>query len=84
MTYDKMLIGVKKWFLIEKNKLENSYNNKSLKLNIYGPAIGTFESKSDENSWVYVDGKWKKQWKQKGWFKNHKYKPTAIELLLTN
>lgn len=52
----------------------------------YEPSIGTIPSETDENSWIFNQGKWRKVWKNNSPIKSYKYKYglLAIELVLTN
>jgi len=79
------------WLVIENNKYEENYNIQGVGKNItgisYEPAIGTVPTETDENSWIYIQGKWKEIGiNNNGILKNHKnkYDLLAIELTLTN
>lgn len=78
------------WLIIESNKHEYNYtmkdSNKKLTGISYEPAIGTVPAETDENSWIYNQGKWRKVWKNVGTGKKYKdkYSLMAIELTLTN
>lgn len=79
------------WLIIDENKREFKYSiqNSKKKLNgfLYEPAIGTIPSETDENSWIFNQGKWRKIFKNKnGTLKRYKekYSLLAIELILTN
>jgi hypothetical protein len=53
----------------------------------YEPAIGTVPADTDENSWIFTQGKWRKMHKNSsGTLKRYKdkYNLLAIELTLTN
>lgn len=79
------------WLIIESNKHEYSYtmqdSNKKLNGVSYEPAVGAVPAVTNENSWLFMKGKWSKIFKNsstasKG-YKN-KYSLLAIELTLTN
>jgi hypothetical protein len=79
------------WLIIESNKHEYSYtmqgSGKKLTGISYEPAIGTVPAETDENSWVFNQGKWREIFKNKnGILKRYKdkYSLLAIELTLTN
>jgi hypothetical protein len=79
------------WLIIENNKYEYKYtmegSRKKLEGISYEPAIGTVPAETDENSWTFNQGKWKKIWKNNGGsLKRYKdkYSLLAIELTLTN
>jgi len=78
------------WLIIEENKHEYKYtmegSRKKLEGISYEPAIGTIPAETDENSWIFNQGKWRKVWKNVGTSKKfeQKYSLMAIELTLTN
>ncbi|HIQ57417.1 TPA: carboxypeptidase-like regulatory domain-containing protein [Candidatus Gracilibacteria bacterium] len=78
------------WLIIESNKFEYNYtmqgSKKKLKGISYEPKIGTVPAETDENSWIFNQGKWRKVWKNVGTSKKYeeKYSLIAIELTLTN
>ena len=79
------------WLIIESNKHEYSYtmtgSGKKLTGISYEPAIGTVPAETDENSWIFTQGKWRKTHKNNsGTLKRYKdkYNLLAIELTLTN
>jgi hypothetical protein len=78
------------WLIVESNKHEYTYtmrgSNKKLVGISYEPFIGTIPSETDENSWIFRQGKWSKINKNKSPIKSYKdkYNPLAIELTLTN
>ncbi|PNW25766.1 carboxypeptidase-like regulatory domain-containing protein [Formosa algae] len=79
------------WLIIESNKFEHNYNIQGYEKTIagfsYEPAIGTVPAETDENSWIYIQGKWTKMGiNNSGILKNYKdkYDLLAIELTLTN
>jgi len=79
------------WLIIESNKYEANYSMQNSKKKIekvsYEPAIGTIPAETDENSWIFSQGKWRKVWKNNnGTLKRYKdkYSMIAIELTLTN
>jgi len=78
------------WLIIENNKYEYKYtmegSRKKLEGISYEPAIGTVPAETDENSWIFNQGKWRKVWKNVGTIKRYKekYSLMAIELTLTN
>jgi len=87
---EKGLFIAIEWLIIESNKYEYSYSMNDLKekyLGIYyEPGLGTIPSETDENSWIYNQGKWEKAPKNSGPNKRYKDKHNllAIELTLTN
>jgi len=79
------------WLIIESNKHQYSYtmtgSGKKLTGISYEPAIGTVPAETDENSWIFTQGKWRKMHKNNnGTLKRYKnkYNLLAIELTLTN
>lgn len=78
------------WLIIEDNKYEYKYtmegSRKKLDGISYEPKIGTIPADTDENSWIFNQGKWKKVWKNVGTSKKfkEKYSLMAIELTLMN
>lgn len=79
------------WLIIESNKHQYSYtmtgSGKKLTGISYEPAIGTVPAETDENSWIFTQGKWRKMHKNnRGTLKRYKnkYNLLAIELTLTN
>jgi hypothetical protein len=62
-------------------------SKKKLKGTSYEPAVGTIPAETDENSWRFNQGKWRKVWKNNNEtmkkYRN-KYNLLAIELTLTN
>jgi hypothetical protein len=80
------------WLIIADNKHDNEYQMKGSKNKdsfvTYEPSIGTIPTENDENSWVFMNGRWSKVWKvfsisnKKN--ENNKYNLLAIELTLTN
>lgn len=79
------------WLIIESNKYEYNYtmkdSNKKLTGISYEPSIGTVPAETDENSWIFNQGKWRKIFKNNsGTLKRYKdkYNLLAIELTLTN
>ncbi len=87
--YSGFFIAIE-WLIIENNKYEYKYtmkgSRKKLKRISYEPAIGTIPTETDENSWIYIQGKWRKIWKNVGTLKKYKnkYSLMAIELTLSN
>lgn len=76
------------WLIIDDNKYEytstGSSNDKDV---FYEPAVGTITYETDENSWIFAQGKWRKVMNNMfGSTKNNKgsYSLTAIELTLSN
>jgi hypothetical protein len=67
-------------------------SKKKLKGISYEPSIGTVPSETDENSWIFNQGKWRRIWQNKDPNKKiryskkyrNKYSLIAIELSLTN
>jgi hypothetical protein len=84
------------WLIIEENIHEYTYtmfdSKKKLKGISYEPSIGTVPSETDENSWIFNQGKWRRIWQNKDPNKKiryskkyrNKYSLIAIELSLTN
>ena len=79
------------WLIIESNKYEYSYtmqnSGKKITGMSYEPAIGTVPAETDENSWIFTQGKWKKMHKNDSRISKRykgKYNLLAIELTLTN
>lgn len=62
-------------------------SNNKLKGISYEPSVGTVPTKTDENSWIYSQGKWRRVWKNNSTALDRykdKYSLLAIELRLTN
>ena len=78
------------WLIIEENKYKFKYtmegSRKKSEGISYEPDIGTIPAETDENSWIFNQGKWRKVWKNNGGIKkyNGKYSLMAIELTLSN
>ncbi len=78
------------WLIIEKNKHEHEYYLEGSKEKLnginYEPSLGTFLSETDQNSWIFIQGKWRKVWKRNGSTEkdNYKYSLLAMELILSN
>lgn len=76
------------WLIIESNQYEYSYtmhdSKKKLKGISYEPAIGTIPSRTDENSWIFHQGKWQKICGTNNGSSQEKYSLMAIELVLTD
>ena len=78
------------WLIIEENKHEYKYtmegSRKKLEGISYEPAIGIVPAETDENSWIFNQGKWRKVSKNPAKNKKYgkKYNLIAIELTLTN
>lgn len=80
------------WLIIEQNKYLYDYTMLDSKEKLNGisfePVIGTVARETNENSWIYVKGKWGKvQKNHSSYIKdeyNDKYSLLAIELTLTN
>ncbi len=79
------------WLVIPENRHEYSYTMKGSKKKYkgisYEPAIGTVPAPTNENTWMFVAGKWKKIPTKAGEdLKRYrgKYNLLAIELTLTN
>ncbi|SDH09166.1 CarboxypepD_reg-like domain-containing protein [Psychroflexus sediminis] len=88
---DKGFFIAIEWLIIDDNLYEYNYtkqdSNKKLKRISYEPSFGTIPSVTDENSWIYTQGKWRRVWKKNSgaWDKSeNKYSLLAIELTLTN
>jgi len=73
------------WLIINENRHEYSYNmNNSKKKSIgisFEPAFGTIKTKTDENSWIFNQGEWRKVWKN---VQDDSYNILAIKLELSN
>lgn len=78
------------WLIIEQNKYEYKYSMEGSKKKhegiSYEPNIGTIPAETNENSWIFTQGKWRRVWKNKSPSKKYKdkYNLLAIELTLTN
>jgi len=78
------------WLIIDQNKYENKslQENSKKKYNriSYEPAFGIEPSESNENSWIFNQGKWQKIWKHRANSKNYidKYDLLTLELTLTD
>jgi len=78
------------WFIIDENRYEYEYtmqgSKKKMKGVSYEPSVGTIPAETDENSWIYMQGQWKKVLKNKSPLdrSKNKYSLLAIELTLTN
>ncbi|CAM1369939.1 carboxypeptidase-like regulatory domain-containing protein [Tenacibaculum xiamenense] len=78
------------WLIIEENKHEYNYTMKDSRKKLegisYEPAIGTIPAETDENSWIFNQGKWRKVWQSKSTSRKfeNKYHLPAIELTLIN
>lgn len=84
------------WLIIKENAHEYTYtrldSKKEFKGTSYEPSIGTVPSETDENSWIFTRGKWRKIWQNKSpnnklsYAKkyNNKYSLMAMELALSN
>ncbi len=80
------------WLIIEENKYETEYkrpgSKKKYKRIGYSPSVGTVPTLTDENNWVFKQGKWMKLKRQESdsyvrRFRN-KYSLLAIALTLSN
>jgi hypothetical protein len=78
------------WIITDENKYEyNFIDETSLNKNkayTYSPSIGTIPAETNENSWVYNNGKWNKTFNKNHISKDYqnKYLLLAMELTLTN
>ena len=79
------------WLIVDENRYEYNYAmkdpGKRLKGISYEPGFGTLPAETDENSWVFYQGKWKRVWRNRDErFEKYKdkYSLVAIELTLTN
>ena len=79
------------WLIIKENKYEYKYtmdgSRKKLNGTSYEPSIGTVPAETDENSWIFNQGKWRKVFRNNSvGLKRYKdkYGLLAIELTLTN
>jgi len=79
------------WLIIEENKYEFEMpmpnSKEKMKVIEYQPSIGNIPADTNEYSWIYLNGKWKKEIKLSGLpivEYNGKYPQLAFELVLTN
>jgi hypothetical protein len=79
------------WLIVDENRYAYDYAmkdpGKRLKGISYEPEFGTIPAETDENSWVFYQGKWRKLWSKRdeGLEKyKDKYSLVAIELTLTD
>ncbi len=78
------------WLIIDSNKYDFTYTMNGSKVKMkdirYAPSLGTIPSETDDNSWIYNQGTWKKVWRNTGPINRYKdkYNLLAIELILTN
>jgi hypothetical protein len=79
------------WLIVDENKFEYTAtmqgSKKELNRISYEPAIGTIPSETDQNSWIFSGGDWKKVWingSEVSSRYNEKYSLLAIELTLIN
>ncbi len=79
------------WLIIDDNRYESTYTDQKSKKKIksvsYEPAIGTLPVETAENSWLYIQGRWKNVSQITGLSSDsyrNKYNLLAIELTLTN
>ena len=80
------------WLIIEANKFEYKYTREGSKKKLggvsYEPSIGLLPTEINANSWLYLEGKWMKDWIKNPPkdFKRYrgKYNMLAIELTLSN
>lgn len=79
------------WLIVDDNRYEYNYpmkdSDKRLRGISYEPEFGLIPAETDENSWVFYQGKWKKVWRNRDErlekYKD-KYSLIAVELTLTN
>lgn len=79
------------WFILESNKYEFEYvmegSSKKYKGVSIEPNIGSIPKDTDENTWIYMNGKWTRIWKNEiitmKKYKD-KYNLIAVELTLSN
>lgn len=79
------------WLIVDENRYAYNYAmkdpGKRLKGISYEPAFGTIPAETDENSWIFYQGKWKRVWRNRDErlerYKD-KYSLVAIELTLTD
>lgn len=80
------------WLIVDSNKYEYTYKEKGFKTKLtaiaYDPVFGTIAEETNENSWEYIEGNWKKveedifdDLKKK---EKKRYSVLAIELTLSN
>jgi len=78
------------WLIIDENRYDFEYtmkgSDKKMKGVSYEPSVGTVPAETDENSWIYIQGQWRKVWKNRSSLDRYKdkYNLLAIELTLTN
>ena len=78
------------WLLIESNKYEYRYTEKGSKKKkkgvTYSPSLGIIPSETNENSWIYVGGKWNRVLKNSSSIEKYrgKYNLLAMELVLSD
>ena len=77
------------WLIIDDNEYNytTTDSKKQHKGISYEPAFGVLPTETDENSWIFLEGKWRKVWKTSdGPLEkyNDKYKLIAVELTLSN
>ena len=78
------------WLIIDENRYEYDYTMQGSKNKMkgvsYEPSIGTIPAETEDNSWIYMQGRWQKVWKNRSPLDRYKdkYSLLAIELTLTN
>jgi carboxypeptidase-like protein len=79
------------WLIIEQNKYEYIYyktgSKKKYKGISYEPSIGAVAVETDQNSWIFLRGKWQKIWRNSDIDSKRygdKFSIAAIELTLSN
>jgi hypothetical protein len=76
------------WLIIDSNQYEVSFTTKGVnkKWNEYAPSFGAIPAETNEKSWIYHQGNWRKESINKGPYKQYKdkYLLLAMELTLTN
>ena len=89
---EKGFFIVIEWLIIEPNKYDFTYTMKGFKRKhkgiLYGPSIGIVPNETENNSWIFIQGKWIRLWKKTVPLISKKQKDKniqlAIELTLTN
>jgi hypothetical protein len=79
------------WLIVKGNKHKFNYtmqnSKKKMKGISYEPSFGIIPTEKNQNSWIFIQGKWKKVWKNSNKNSkdyNNKYSLLAIELTLTD
>lgn len=85
---EKGLFIALEWLIIPEHKFEINITMRGVSKKIinYSPTFGNISSETNDNSWFYSQGNWKKVWRDFGPLKRYKakYNLLAMELILTN